>query len=224
MPSNLFITGTDTDCGKTLVTQGLLHLLRSQGLSPVGMKPVASGCHDTADGLRNPDALAIQALCPADVPYGLINPYAFAPPVAPHLAARQAGVAIAPEKIEQAFRELRRFGAPLLVEGVGGWRVPLNDEWDVAGLCQQLQLPAILVVGMRLGCINHALMSVESILAAGVPLAGWVANRVDPGMALFDENLDTLRERIEAPLLGVLPHLATPDAAQAAAYLSYPAP
>ena len=208
MSHSFFITGTDTDCGKTLVTQGFMYLCRQQGMISAGMKPVASGATAQADGtLRNADALSIQSCCSKKTPYQLINPYCFEPPVAPHLAALMCGTDIDLAVIQAAHAELAQQNECLVVEGVGGWRVPLNGELDVAGLCQALRLPAVLVVGMKLGCINHALLTARSILADGVPLLGWVANCVDPEMHLLEQNISTLRQSIPAPLLGTIPFL-----------------
>ena len=223
MSHSFFITGTDTDCGKTLVTQGLMHLCRQQGMITAGMKPVASGGTAQADGtLRNADALSIQSCCSNSIPYHLINPYCFEPPVAPHLAALVRGTRIDLPVIQAAYAELVRQNECMVVEGVGGWRVPLNDELDVAGLCQDLQLPAVLVVGMKLGSINHALLTAQSILADGVPLLGWVANCVDPKMHLLEQNISTLRQSIPAPLLGTIPFLADISPALVARNLRLP--
>lgn len=209
MSHRFFITGTDTDCGKTLVTQGFMHLCGQQGVRTAGMKPVASGGVAQISGeLRNSDAILIQSCCSSSTPYHLINPYCFEPPVAPHLAAGMSKIRIDLPLIQAAYTELAQQNECLVVEGVGGWRVPLNDELDVAGLCQALQLPAVLVVGMKLGCISHALLTAQSILSDGVPLLGWVANCVDPEMQLLEQNIGTLQELIPAPLLGTIPFLS----------------
>ncbi len=202
----LFVTGTDTGCGKTEVSCALLRQLRDSGVDAIGMKPVASGARQTAAGWRNEDAEALITAAGVGVDYPLVNPYVFEPAIAPHLAAQSAGVTIDPAVIQQAFRDLGRGHELVVVEGVGGWRVPLAQGLDVAGLCMSLRLPVVLVVGMRLGCINHALLTAEAIASNGAELIGWVANQVDPAMACFDENLETLRERLQAPCLGVLPY------------------
>jgi len=208
---NYFITGTDTGCGKTEVTLGLMARFQARGERVLGMKPVASGAAVTAGGLRNDDALRIQAQGSFQAPYGQLNPYVFEPPIAPHLAARQAGRVIAAERIAECCRSLSSSADRVLVEGVGGWQVPLGDTETVADLARHLGFPVLLVVGMRLGCINHALLSVQSILASGCELAGWVANQVDPRMQAVADNLETLRQRIGAPLLGHVPALPEPD-------------
>jgi dethiobiotin synthetase len=208
--TSYFITGTDTGCGKTEVTLGLMALYQSRGERVLGMKPVASGAEPTADGLRNEDALKIQEQGSVRLPYEQINPYAFAPPIAPHLAARQAGVTIQVEAIRHRCQALSTRADRLLVEGVGGWQVPLNEMDSVADLAHALGLPVILVVGMRLGCINHALLSAQSIVDRGCELAGWVANMLEPEMLEAEANIDALRRRIPAPLLARIPFMPTP--------------
>lgn len=204
LPAGCFVTGTDTGIGKTRAAVALLQALAARGLRAVGMKPVASGCEATPAGLRNDDALALIAASAGAPDYALVNPYAFAPPVAPHLAARAAGCGIDFAHIEDCARCLAAGADWLVVEGVGGWRVPLGAGGELATLAQRLGLPVVLVVGLRLGCLNHALLSADAILAAGLPLAGWIANRIDPDMALADDNLVTLTALLPAPCLGTL--------------------
>jgi dethiobiotin synthetase len=217
-----FVTGTDTDCGKTLVTLGFMQLCQQRGLETAGMKPVAAGALRTHDGLLNPDALAIQSQCQPPLSYSQINPYCFEPAVAPHLAAKQTGTRIDLDVISRQYQELCNHHEAVIVEGAGGWKVPLNDEEDMADLCQKLELPVILVVGLRLGCINHALLSAEAIIASGQPLAGWIANHVDANMSLADDNIQTLKRHIKAPLLGRIPRLDKVCAETIATYLSLP--
>jgi dethiobiotin synthetase len=205
-----FITGTDTGVGKTEVTLGLIEALRAHGRRVGGMKPVASGCEVTPDGLRNADALRIMEAVDPALDYGLINPFAFESAVAPHLAAAHSGRPIRFAPIIRAFETLAARVDTILVEGVGGWRVPLGDDGDVADLAAVLDVSVILVVGLRLGCINHALLTVESVERHGLYLAGWVANGVDPNMALREANVATLKQRIAAPCLGEVPFLADP--------------
>lgn len=214
---NYFITGTDTGVGKTLVSCALLHGFAAQGKSVVGMKPVAAGC-DERD--QNDDVRQLRAASNILASGGQINPYCFAQAVAPHLAARFVGVRINFARILESFSELNAQADVVIVEGAGGFRVPLNDEQDSADLAVQLGLPIILVVGMRLGCLNHALLTVEAIAARGLMLAGWVANVPEAHMAMLDENIAALRQRIHAPLLGIVPYLGQPDAREAASLLN----
>ena len=216
-----FITGTDTDAGKTTVASGLLHLARQHGLSTAALKPVASGSEQTAEGLRNSDALNLWAECSLELAYEAVNPFAFAPAIAPHIAASEAGVALSVDSLYPHVQALLQRNADFaLVEGAGGWRVPLNLEEDLADLAIACQLPVILVVGVKLGCINHALLSVEAIVNDGLPLAGWVANVVDAQTSRLEENLATLQARMPAPCLGTIPRLPAATAAAVASHLS----
>lgn len=210
MSSAFFVTGTDTGVGKTLVTCALLHATRRLGLTAVGMKPIAAGVED--DG-RNDDVVQLLAASSVQPPLEWVNPYLYVPPIAPHIAAAEVGRPIAIEGIRQAFERLRPLADVVWVEGVGGFRVPLDARTDTADLAQRLAAPVVLVVGMRLGCLNHALLAAEAIANRNLTLAGWVANRIDPAMARFEANLETLRTRLNAPLLGVVPHGASPDQA-----------
>lgn len=198
-----FVTGTDTGVGKTLVSRILLHRLRQDHARVAGFKPVASGCEMTPEGLRNADALALQQASSIALPYAVVNPYAFAPPIAPHLAAEQAGVDIDCGLIRRSIVAVD--AERVVVEGVGGWLVPLNRRQSVADLAHLLGLPVVLVVGLRLGCLNHALLTAEAIRARGLAIAGWVANRIDPHFVMADENIATLQEHLAAPLLIHLP-------------------
>jgi dethiobiotin synthetase len=201
-----FVTGTDTGVGKTRVSAALLHALRRQGLKAVGMKPVAAGAEQASSGAwTNEDLLALRSASDVQVPPELDNPYLLPDPVSPHIAARNAGVAIDVGLLKQRFQALRARADAVVVEGAGGWLVPLNDRETMADLAATLDLPVILVVGLRLGCLNHALLTQESIRARGLRLAGWVANRVDPAMREPEANLATLRALIDAPLLADLP-------------------
>ncbi|HEY8586365.1 MAG TPA: dethiobiotin synthase [Rhodanobacter sp.] len=215
----IFIAGTDTGIGKTHASCALLHALRAAGHRTCGMKPVASGCAPTAHGLRNDDAAALQA-CGSDpeLPYGLINPVALRDPLSPHLAAAHDGVVVSLDSLRSAFEQLRGRHQRVVVEGIGGWLVPLAPGLFASDIARQWQLPVILVVGLRLGCLNHALLSARAIVADGCRLLGWIANRVDPTMDAPKENLATLRELLPAPCLGVLPHGVPP--AQASACLA----
>jgi dethiobiotin synthetase len=219
MAEGYFVIGTDTGVGKTLVASALLHAFAGQGLRTVGMKPVAAGCVVTPDGLRCEDVDALRTASNVDVPLNLSNPYALAASIAPHIAAAQAGVTIELDVIQRAYATLAETADVVIVEGVGGFRVPLNAVQDTADLAVLLGLPVILVVGMRLGCLNHALLSTEAVQARGLRLAGWVANQIDPQMEMFEENLAALRERLDAPLLGVVPWQPVPQSSAVAARL-----
>jgi len=222
----VFIAGTDTGVGKTYVSCALLQALRAKGLRAVGMKPVASGCMATPAGLRNDDALALIAASDPRPPYATCNPFAFIEPVSPHLAAAadRAEVTMAP--IQTAFACLADSAEVVLVEGVGGWLAPLSPVLEANALPRTLGLPVILVVGLRLGCLNHAQLTARAILADGCTLLGWIGNAVDPAMDRRDDNLDTLRRLLPAPCLGVLDHAAdaaaTPALAAAVAAICRP--
>ena len=215
MSRAVFIAGTDTGIGKTHAACALLHALRAAGRGACGMKPVASGCMETPEGLRNDDALALLAAGgDANLPYALVNPVALREPLSPHLAAAHDGVAISLAPLRAAFDQLSAGHQCVVVEGVGGWLVPLAPGLLAADIAKQWRLPVILVVGLRLGCLNHALLSARAIVADGCRLLGWIGNRVDPAMDAPEENLATLCELLPAPCLGVLPHGVAP--AQAA--------
>lgn len=218
---SFFVTGTDTGVGKTLVSCAFLHSLRQQGKHVVGYKPVASGAEPQDDGpLVNADA---QALLAAGSPgFGLarINPVCLREATAPHLAARDEGVAIDLSALVNGFQALRREADAVVVEGAGGLLVPLNATTDFSDLARALGLPVVLVVGIRLGCLNHALLSVEAMQARNLVLAGWVANCLEPDFARQDDYVATLMARIPAPLLGRLPRVTSP--AEAAGFLALP--
>ncbi len=212
-----FITGTDTNVGKTLISCALMHGFAAMGKRVAGMKPVAAGCND--DGNYD-DVLQLRAASNVSASGEQINPYCFTPAVAPHLAAQLAGVIINIARISETFLELAAQADEVVVEGAGGLLVPLNAVQDSSELMRKLGLPVILVVGMRLGCLNHALLTVEAIAARGLTLAGWVANVVDADMEMLDQNITALELRINAPLLGVVPFQLQPDARDVATLLN----
>jgi dethiobiotin synthetase len=214
MQTAFFVTGTDTGVGKTYVTRALLYATRQRGLSAAGMKPVAAGVE--VDG-RNEDVVQLMAASSIQPPVALVNPFLYDPPIAPHIAAREAGRPIDVAVIQQTFTQLQMLVDVVWVEGAGGFLVPLNAQQDTADLARTLGLPVVLVVGMRLGCLNHALLTAEAIERRGLTLAGWVANRIDPAMARFEANLETLQTRLNMPLLGIIPFGTDP--AQAAPLL-----
>lgn len=213
-----FLTGTDTEVGKTHIACALLHRARSAGHVAVGLKPVAAGTDATG---ANDDVVRIRAASSRQLPDAVVNPYCFAPAIAPHIAAADAGVVIDFARIAATVDTARTAADFVVVEGAGGFCVPFGVDRNAADLARQLALPVVLVVGMRLGCINHALLSAEAIAARGLRLAGWVANRLAPGMQRFAENLATLEQLLPAPCLGVVPWGTSP--ADAAACLDLPA-
>lgn len=220
MAEGWFVTGTDTGIGKTVAATGLLRQLVRSGYRAAGMKPIASGCEAGPGGLRNEDALALQSASADAPPYERVNPYAFAPAVAPHLAAAAAGVTLDMEPIRDAYQRLADAYDVVVVEGAGGWHVPLDDRRTLAEIPAALGLGVILVVGLRLGCINHALLTEEAIRHRGLPLLGWIAN--DPGWETDDHGpvIEALDCRLSAPMLGRIPRLKNPSVA--ADYLALP--
>jgi len=206
MAQGYFITGTDTGIGKTWTTVALMQYFKGQGKTVLGMKPIASGCDEIDGQLKNEDALLLQKHATVALPYQDINPYAFALPVSPHIAAEKAGVEIELDEVVIKYQQLERQADLVLVEGVGGWRVPLNSHQDVADLAQQLALPVIVVVGMRLGCINQAKLTFAAIQQTGVKCHGWIASCIEQDMLMLEENIQTLCQATEMPLLAVFPY------------------
>jgi dethiobiotin synthetase len=218
----MYVTGTDTGIGKTRVSTALLHALRARGLRAVGMKPVASGCEATAAGWRNADALALQAASDPVPGYADLNPYALPLPLAPELAARDAGVQIDLARILAAHARLQVQADTLVVEGVGGWDAPLSATLRQVDVVRALDLPVVLVVGLRLGCLNHAILSARAIAADGCRLLGWIGNAIDPGMERREDQRPMLQARIPAPCLGWLPHAPEADPAAFSRLLTIP--
>jgi len=206
-----FITGTDTGVGKTLVACALLHAFAARGLRVLGMKPVAAGARMQDGQLLNNDAEQLIAAGNVRAPLAAINPYCFEPPIAPHLAAQRAGVEIESGHIAARFHELAQLADAVIVEGAGGFCVPLNAHETSADLAQRLGVPVVLVVGMRLGCLNHALLTAQAIHARGLEIAGWVANHIDPAMAHANENVSALEQRLNTPLLARIRYVENPD-------------
>jgi dethiobiotin synthetase len=207
-----FVVGTDTGIGKTHATCALLHALARRHARVCGMKPIAAGGVRTADGFSNEDSIAHRAASTIRVPPELDNPILLPEPLSPHLAAARAGTTISFDTVLSAVAELRARTDALVVEGAGGFLVPLSETQTGADLAVALKLPLVLVVGMRLGCLNHALLTAEAIRARGLTLAGWIANRVDPDFLCPEDNLAYLRTHLAAPLWADLPYGATPDA------------
>ena len=214
-----FVTGTDTEIGKTLISAAILHKLVQTGVRACGMKPVAAGAEMRDGWLHNEDADMLRAAGNVNLPQHITTPFMFREPAAPHLAAAHENRSIDPVEILTAYAEIVAVSDATVVEGVGGFRVPLTDTIDTADLAAQFNLPVIMVVGIRLGCISHALLTAEAIIKRGLVLAGWVANTVDPDMLFATENIETLVQRIPAPLLGHVPRLPNPSAALAADFI-----
>ena len=209
--NSYYITGTDTAIGKSVASAALLHALRGRGLHAVGMKPVASGCEMTADGWRNEDALLLQQASDPVPAYRDVNPYALPNPLAPELAAADAGVSIELQPIVEAHARLAAVADAVVVEGVGGWAAPLTASLDQLDVVRALELPVVMVVGLRLGCINHARLTARAIVEDGAQLVGWIANDIDPAMARSDDNFVILQRVLPVPCWGRLPHALSPD-------------
>jgi len=222
MTRGWFVTGTDTGVGKTRVAAGLVAALRRQGHRVAGMKPVASGCVATPDGLRNEDALALIDASGLDLPYAWVNPCAFAPAIAPHIAARDVATPIRFSMLQTAFERLAMAADCIVVEGVGGWRVPLGPDGDLADLAVRLGLPVVLTVGLRLGCLNHAALAAADIRRSGLLLAGWVASAIEADFERSEENIDALCSILPEPCLGVLAYPPTASVDDVAESLRLP--
>ncbi|MBT8423185.1 MAG: dethiobiotin synthase [Gammaproteobacteria bacterium] len=220
MKHSYFVTGTDTGVGKTLIANALLKLAHDEGLSTLGLKPVAAGCYLRDEQLVNEDAWELMQHSSIDVSYTDVNPVALREPMAPHIAAERETVTLAARPLADHCREQVRRAEFCIIEGAGGWQVPLNDHESMADIATGIGAPVILVVGMRLGCINHSLLTVAAVAAAGLKLAGWVANHIDADMAVADANVAALEARIKAPLLGTVPALDNPAPVFAAPHLS----
>ncbi|MDC3264332.1 dethiobiotin synthase [Porticoccaceae bacterium] len=220
----LFITGTDTDVGKTLVGCGVLAAANRQGLRTAAIKPVAAGCEVTEQGMTNTDALQLQAAASHKLSYQQINPIALEPAIAPHIAAAEAGVCMSVSRLVGYCRGVSLMPVDMVViEGAGGWRVPINSRETLADVARELNCAVIVVVGMRLGCLNHALLTMEAIRRDGLQIAGWVANILDGEMPRLEENIDTLKQCINEPCLGTVPRLDDLSAEQVATFLTVPA-
>ena len=219
---SVFVTGTDTGVGKTVASAALLHRLRREGLRAVGMKPVASGCERTPEGLRNEDALALQAASDPRPAYADVNPFALEIPTAPQLAARAMGVRVSADALCAAHARMAAQADVVLVEGAGGWLAPMDDGLDQGDFARLIDARVVLVVGLRLGCLSHARLSARAILDDGFALAGWIGNAIDPHFAERDAYLELLRDALPAPCLGALPFAPGADPATLAASLSLP--
>jgi len=209
MKKGYFITGTDTGVGKTFVSCALLQAFADKGQRTATMKPIAAGCDKTADGWHNDDALQLMKYANVELNYRQVNPVALPSPIAPHLAIEHMHEAVTIEKLASHFEGIKKSADYFIIEGAGGWLVPLNKDESMAGIPYAFGLDVILVVGIRLGCLNHALLTAAAIEQSGNHLAGWIANIIDPNMLMSEKNILTLRNMIGAPLLGTLPHMDT---------------
>ncbi|MDA8865953.1 dethiobiotin synthase [Porticoccaceae bacterium] len=219
----LFITGTDTDIGKTLIAIGLLEAANSQGKKTAAIKPVAAGCSDTGEGPQNEDALMLQAAASTELSYQQVNPVALDEPMAPHIAAKEQGKQLSADRLTGFCRGITMLPVDLVViEGAGGWRVPINNRESMAEIPKQLNAEVVLVVGLKLGCINHALLTAQAIRSDGLKIAGWVANTMNEDMLRLDENIDTLKQLINEPCLGVIPKLSDKSPQHVATFLTVP--
>lgn len=218
MPKSFFITGTDTDVGKTVASAALLAALNNAGYSTMALKPVAAGCESTDEGLVNGDAQLLMEWASTELPYAQVNPIRFAPPIAPHIAAQEAGTPISVSRLVGLCRgALMRKVDVAVVEGAGGWRVPVNPRETLADFAREMQFPVILVVGLKLGCLNHALLTAEAVRRDGLNLVGWIANQPQPeAMSRQSENIETLQAMLPCPFLGTLPHSEDLDIASLA--------
>ena len=210
-PRGVFVTGTDTEVGKTLVAGALVHALAAAGLRVAGFKPVAAGADPTPDGPQNEDARLLARLSSVELPYDVVNPVLATAPMAPHIALARDGKGFDRSAVLAAFNRLGDAADWVVAEGAGGWLVPLTDDYDMADLAAELRLPVVLVVGLRLGCLNHARLTRLAIDARGLPFAGWIGSRIDPDFAGADENLSTLSHWLGAPPLSVIPRLDQRD-------------
>ncbi|MCG7539770.1 MULTISPECIES: dethiobiotin synthase [Pseudoalteromonas] len=202
-----FVTGTDTEVGKTYISTLLLKLLAKHGKKTFGYKPIAADAEEAFGELVNVDAISLMEAATVHGTYEQVNPFCFAPPIAPHIAAKQVNVDITVDKLHERFSEIQQLGAEyILCEGAGGWALPINDNEYLYDWVARAQLPVILVVGMKLGCLNHAFLTAESIKQKGLNLVGWIANQIDPEMSVFDENLESLKLRLDCPLLATAPY------------------
>ncbi len=203
-PRGIFIAGTDTGVGKTRIASALIRALASEGVKVAAMKPVAAGAESTPEGLRNADAIDLAAAANVDAPYGIVNPFCAPLPASPHIAAREAGISVDLAEIRRCFAELAKRADVVIVEGAGGWLAPISDGETMADVAVALDLPVFLVVGLRLGCLNHALLTAQALHSQALPLAGWIANHVQPRFERAHENIATLQQRLAGPLLEVV--------------------
>lgn len=220
MINALFIAGTDTDVGKTVASKAILQAIASKGFTTIGYKPVAAGCERTEQGLRNSDALHLMKVATQEMPYDDVNPYALELPASPHIAARHENLTIDYKVLSDKLAYLKTKADTVLVEGAGGWRVPVSDTDCLSSWVKQEKLPVVLVVGVKLGCLSHALLTAESIEADGLTIVGWVANRINPGTEHYAEIIEVLESRIRAPKLGEIPYVPSAKRTELGKYIN----
>ncbi len=220
MISSLFIAGTDTDVGKTVASKAILQAIASKGYTTIGFKPVAAGCERTEHGLRNSDALHLMKAATQEMPYEDVNPYALELPASPHIAAKHDNLEIDYQVISDKLKYLKSKADTVLVEGAGGWRVPVSDTDCLSSWVKQEKLPVVLVVGVKLGCLSHALLTAESIEADGLNIVGWVANRINPGTEHYAEIIEVLEKRLNAPKLGEIPYVPSAKRSELGKYIN----
>lgn len=218
--ASFFVTGTDTDVGKTFIACALLYQAQTQGWSTLGIKPIAAGCDEKDGQLYNSDAEMLRHYTSIELDYKQTNPVALREPIAPHIAAEKINLALSASQLSQHCQSLEALADILLVEGAGGWLVPINSQETLADLARLLKRPVILVVGLKLGCINHSLLTINAIKACGLRIAGWVANTIDHDMLVVEDNINALTQRISAPCLGVVPFDHEHSIERAASYLN----
>jgi len=214
-----FIAGTDTDVGKTVASKAILNALAQKGLKTIGYKPVASDSEKTEQGMRNSDALYLQGAATVDVDYDDVNPYALELAASPHIAAKRENVVIDYDVLSEKLAQHKQHSDIVLVEGAGGWRVPVSDSDCLSTWVQREQLPVVLVVGIKLGCLSHALLTLDAIKADGLQLAGWVANRINPGTEHYAEIIEMLEQKIDAPKIGEIPYVPSVKRKELAKYI-----
>ncbi|MDW6017393.1 dethiobiotin synthase [Vibrio plantisponsor] len=220
MINALFIAGTDTDVGKTVASKAILQAIASKGFTTIGYKPVAAGCERTEQGLRNSDALHLMKVATQEMPYDDVNPYALELPASPHIAAKHENLTIDYKVLSDKLAYLKTKADTVLVEGAGGWRVPVSDTDCLSSWVKQEKLPVVLVVGVKLGCLSHALLTAESIEADGLTIVGWVANRINPGTEHYAEIIEVLESRIRAPKLGEIPYVPSAKRTELGKYIN----
>lgn len=222
MSQTYFVTGTDTDVGKTVCCVALLQAANQQGLTTLAYKPIAAGCAPTEVGLRNEDALILQKNSSISIDYQLVNPISYQDPIAPHIAAERENRPISLDRITIGLQQLQHHQADLLiVEGAGGWHLPINNEQLLSQWVIEQNLPVILVVGMKLGCLNHAMLTYQSLINDGLKVVGWIANKLATEMPFYQQNLQWLKQKISVPLIAELPSLDCPVQSNLAQYVNF---